>query len=443
MRVASHSYFACLLLGSFISAYLFYLGIDIAGAILLAVSWFLVPFLALNDRISFNGKNLSRTGWVPRIWTWLNAARGRLRIKDIEQVETQAIRSLKRGGNIFYRYQTIIRGKSTVFTISSGGERYRKLVKSVLSCLPDSVLDNRSIELRDHLADPREILRRADFARIPSVDVLESSDSAAGIRGRRTNTASYIQSDEEKESLQSLANELRLSGYLVQSLEAFRRALILKPADARLLFEFARCLHSFARVKHDDRLERRAIAALRLSERRAANDGELLARLGEWYFQIGEWKRAGSTFQYISEKVGENFRSARGMAEIALREGKIAHVIHHFSNAVRIAETPSLRRWSKCETDYFTHLNSDEEYMELEIGRINMLETVDNSRRTSLRIALFAMPLIIIGVSFDDALVANIGWAIASLSLFVWTALIFGARLLGQRIPYDLVESDD
>ena len=249
--------------------------------------------------------------------------------------------------------------------------------------------------------------------------------------------------DEKADDLRSLANELRLSGYLLQALEAFRRALILKPADARLLFEFARCLHSFAGMKHDKKLEQRALAALRLSERRGADDGELLMRLGEWYFQIGNWRRAGIAFRDAVERIGENFRTARGLAEIALREGKIAHVIHHFSTANRIAETPSLRRWSKCEADYFSHLNSDDEYMELEISRVNLLEGIDQSKKTALRIAFFGFPAIITGIILEDTLIANIGWAVSTVSLLVWTGLIMSGNLLAQRIPYQMMESDE
>ena len=151
------------------------------------------------------------------------------------------------------------------------------------------------------------------------------------------------------DDLRDLANELRVSGYFLQALEAFRRALLIRPRDGHLLFEFARCLHSFAGVERDPRLERRALAALRLSERRASGDDDMLVRLGEWYFQIGEWRRAGNVFNNALERLGENFRTARGLAELALRDGKIAHVIHHFSTANRVAETSSLRRWSKGE----------------------------------------------------------------------------------------------
>jgi tetratricopeptide (TPR) repeat protein len=318
------------------------------------------------------------------------------------------------------------------------------MLNSILPGLPENVLDARTIELRDHLQDPKETLMRAEFSRIPAADVLESSFRVSEKRAEKRPVRETASPEEERaDDLHSLGNQLRVSGYLFQALEAFRRALVLRPADARLLFDFARCLYSFAGVERDDRLERRALAALRLSERRAAKDGELLVRLGEWYFYIGEWRRAGNVFQNALDQLGENFRTARGLAEVALQDGKIAHVIHHFSTANRLADTPSLRRWSKSEAEYFSNLNSDDEYMELEIGRVNMLETVEISRRTSLRIAMYAFPLIVAGIFFEDNVVANIGWAIASVSLLVWTGLIITNRLLAQRIPYDLVESDN
>lgn len=447
IRVSPHSYFSALLLGTFFAAFLFYLELDLVAVILFAASWIFVPFFALRDKIAFDGRRLARTGVIPRVWSWLNTSRRRLRISDIEQVETQATRAIKRGGKVYYRYRTTLRGKGLSVSIASGGDDYRQMIKSILPCLSDNVLDNRSIELRDHLADPRETLIKAEVSRIPAADVLEGSFKSAGSTAKRPGSPAIksidLPADEKVDDLRSLANELRLSGHLLQALEAFRRALIVRPADARLLFEFARCLHSFAGLERDDKLERRALAALRLSERRGADDGELLVRLGEWYFQIGEWHRAVNVFQNAIERIGENFRTARGLAEIALREGKIAHVIHHFSTAGRIAETPSLRRWSESEAQYFSHLNADDEYMELEIGRVNMLETVEGSKKTALRISFFAFPLIVVGVLFEDALVANLGWAISTVSLVIWAGLIMSTRLLAQRIPYDMLESDD
>lgn len=448
IRVSPHSYLAVLLVSTFLAAFLFYLGLDLAGSILFGASWILIPFFALNDKISFDGRRLSRTGPLPRLWSWANSSRRRLKISDVEQVETQAVRTLKRGGNVLYRYRTVIRGKGLTITISSGGgEQYRQVVKAIFSRLSDNVLDHRSIELRDHLEDPKEILRKAELSRIPSADVLESSFRTGARGGHRSADSRSFPAgppaEEKAEDLRNLGNQLRLSGHLLQALEAFRRALIIRPSDAHLLFEFARCLYSFAGVERDDKLERRALAALRLSERRAADDAELMVRLGEWYFQIGEWRRSNALFKNAVERIGENFRVARGLAELALREGKIAHVIHQFRAACRLAESPSLRRWSKTEADYFSNLNSNDEYMELEIGRVNLLEVLENLKKTAVRITFFALPLIFAGILFDDSFVANIGWTVSGIGLLIWFALIFGTRLLGQRIPFELVETDE
>ncbi|MFZ1702401.1 MAG: tetratricopeptide repeat protein [Pyrinomonadaceae bacterium] len=445
VRISPQSYLTAVVLASFASAFLLYLEMDIAGLITLAAAWILIPSFGLNDRIQFDGKRLARTGIVPRGWAWITASRHRLRIVDIEGVETHAVRAVKRGGNVYYRYRVLIRGKGLSVAIASGGDDFRLIVKSILQNLDEDVLDTRSIELRDHLADPKDTLMRAESVRIPSAEALENSIRTVSKRVRMLPTvaASDETVDGKAEDLRSLANELRVSGHFLQALEAFRRALVLRPKDGRLLFEFARCLHSFADVRRDAKLERRALALLRLSERRADGDADLLVRLGEWYFQIGEWRRAGNVFQAALDRAGESFRTARGLAEIALREGKIAHVIHQFATATRVAGTPSLRRWSKAEAAYFSNLNSNEEYMELEISRVNMLDTVENSKKTALRITFVALPAILFGVLFEDYLIANIGWAVASVALLMWIVLIFSARTLSRRIPYELVDIDD
>ncbi|HRI04379.1 MAG TPA: tetratricopeptide repeat protein [Pyrinomonadaceae bacterium] len=443
IRVSPHSYFTALFLGTFLAALLFYLEIDIAGFAAFGISWIVLPFLALRDRISFDGKGLQRTGLLPQLWSWFNGSRRRLKITDIEQVETQSIRALKRGGSVHYRYRTILRGKGLSIAIASGGEDFRRMIKGILPKLEANALDVRSLELREFLSDPKETLMKAEFSRIPSADALESSISDFLTNKHRQKNGVALGDDEKVEDLRVLGNELRVSGYLPQALEAFRRALKIRGADGLLLFEFARCLHAFAGVKRDPRLERKALAALRLSERHVTDDGDLLSRLGEYYFSLGETRRAEIIFQRVFDHIGENFRAARGLAEMSLRDGKIAHVIHQFSTANRLATTPSLRRWTRAEADYFSSLNSDEEYMELEIGRVNMLETIERSKHTTLKITFLSFPLIAAGLFFEDSLVANIGWAASTVSLLIWTGLNISSRMLSHRIPYDLVESGD
>lgn len=443
IRVSPHGYFTALFLGTFFSALAFYLEFDPVGVVLFVASWVLIPFFALNDRVSFDGKRLERTGLVPRAWAWLNSSRRRLKLSDVEQVETAAVRTIRRGGIVYYRYRTSVRGKGISISFASGGDEYRRMIHAILPRLDDTLLDTRSIEVRDHLADTKETLMKAEFSRIPAADVLESYFRRSLPKRPRFDHVVAIEEGEKADDLRMLANELRVSGHLARSLEAFRRAIVLKPRDGWLLFEFARCLYAFAGVSHQPHLERRALAALRLSEKRANDDADLLTRLGEWYFSLGEYKRAGNLFEIVRDRLGENFRAARGLAEIALREGKIAHVIHHFDAANRSAETPALRRWSQAEADYFSRLNSDEDYMEMEISRVNMLETVERSKKTALRVAFFAFPFVAVGLTFDDSLIADIGWAVSTVSLLIWTGLILSSRMLSRRIPYELLGSED
>lgn len=444
VRVAPNHYVSAFFLGIFFASFFIYLEKDLWAIPILIFSFLILPFLAITDRIAFDGKRIVRTGILPRAWAWLNNYHYRLKLNDVEQVETQALRVLKSNGNVFYRYRTSLNGRDLKFVISSGGEEYRQMIKAIFPRLSENVLDNRSIELRDYLSEPKETLMKAEFAHIPSVEVLEDSFKGFEKHGKHDlRKPKNIEKDFERaEYMRRLGNELRLSGYLVQALEAFRRALVIKPHDAHLLFEFARCLGSYAGAERNEKLQRKSLAMMRLAEKRAKNDGELLARLGESYFQFGDWKRAQKTFQKSIEKFEESFRSLRGMAEIALREGKIAHVIHNFLAANRLAETPALRRWTQGEADYFSHLNSDEDYMDMEISRINLLETLERSKRTSLRIAVLGFPAIIIGITLNEDLIANIGWAVSSVALLIWTGMIMSINIFSSRIPYDLVEEE-
>lgn len=439
IRVSPNSYLIALFLHTFVTGFLVYLEKDYAALALFAASWIILPLLAWNDRIIFDGRRLTRTGWLPNFWARFNSTKYRLRIADVEQVESQALRALKRGGNVFYRYRTSLQGKGLKFAFASGGEDYRRIIHRLLPLISENALDNRSIELRDYLAEPKEVLMKAAFAHIPSADVLESSFNKLQKNNKIRHSKSIRDAAEEVEKadyLHGLGNELRLSGYLLQGLEAFRRALVLNPQDARLIFDFARCLHSLASSEKSEKLKKKAFAALRLAEKRGETDGELLARLGETYFQYGDWERASVAFDKAFETAKTNFRAVRGLAEIALREGKIGYVILHFAAAHRLAENPALRRWTQNENDYFSRLHSDEDYMEMEISRVNLLEGLEKTKKTSLKIAFFSFPFIVIGL-ISDGFVTDLGWTISGISLTLWTVLMLSQRMLATRIPMD------
>ncbi len=439
VRVLPLNYLAALLLLSFVAAFLLYLEADLYAFSLIAVSWIVIPILILQDRVVFDGRRISRTGLIPRKWANLTATRDRIKLNDIEHVQTSVLRTIKRGGNLIYTYRTTFVGKGKAFTIHSGGKSYREFVERVFSKLGEDVLDNRSIDLRDHLEDRLEVKRRAKIAEIPPADILEGNlkDPLP-----KLSSVTVSASSEKAAELHRLANELRVSGLLPQAVEAFRRAVLIMPRNGRLLFDFALCLRSYAALNQDRNVGRKALALMRLAERRAGDDGQLLTEIGEGYFQFGEWRRAGATFRKAIERAGERFRSLVGLAEIALHEGKIAHVIHNFTAASDLADTPAAKRWTKHEIEYFSRLNADEEYMELEVSRMNLLDTLGLIRGGALRIAVVGIPVIVIGLLFEENLVANVGWAISLIAFAVWTTVLILGHTLAARIPYELVEEE-
>lgn len=445
IRVSPNSYFVAVFLVSFLTAFLVYIERDIFALTLFAISWLTIPFLAWNDRIVFDGKHIFRTGFLPNLWATLSGKPRRLKVSQIEQIETQALRALKRGGNVFYRYRTSINGKGVRFAFASGGEDYRQMVGKLFKLVPEDVLDNRSLELRDYLKEPKETLMKAEFARIPSMEVLEDSlneftSPDRSLRSKRLNEFIEDEEVEKADYLRSLANELRMCGNLLQALETFRRALLLNPKDGWLIFEYARCLHSYGSLERNRKLVRKANAALRLAESRANQDADLLARIGETYFQYGDWKRSGKAF-YKTLSIAENsFRSLRGLAEIALREGKIAHVIHHFSSLSYFTKNSALKRWANGENEYFSRLNTDEEYMEAELTRISWLESIERKKRGILRFSLLTLVIVLFGVLFNET-VANIGWTAAFVSITIWIGLVLSQGLLSERCP--IIEAED
>ena len=442
VRTLPGGYLTALFVGSFVAALVAYLDYSTFAVSLAVVAWIAIPLLWFTDRIVFDGRRIRRTGLLPRLWLRATGIRDRLKTSDIEQVETTAFPGIKRGHNLYYTYRTTVTGKTARFVFSSGHRGYRNVVKALFPKVNEDVLDIASIDLRDYLADRRRLKQSALESDIPSTDVLDATvqDIRLGVNAPSVPSGE----DGEKASrLRKLANELRLSGRLVQAIEAFRRAAILRPRDARLLFEFAACIRSLAGSESDERLEHKALAMMRLAERHAGNDSELLARIGECYFQIGEWRRASIVFKRATDAFGESFRTLRGMAEVALREGKIAHVIHNFAAANEIATTESLRRWTKTEVDYFSHLNSNEEYMELEISRVNLIDTLSRTKRLAVRVNLLGLVIILVGLVFDDYLIANIGWAVAGITLVVWLAVLLMGKMLSPRIPFELMEDDD
>ena len=445
VRVSPGPYLTAISLLLLIALFLLYLELFAAAAALAVGSVVSVFVFAATDRVVFDGKRIRRTGVLPRIGYRMFGLRDRLKLTDIEQVDSQSVRGIRRSGRFPYRHRTTFRGKGIAMTVVSGGERYRKFVREVLGRLDPNVLDARSLELREYLSDPATIDRLIEQFRIPSAEVLEPSFKkwkAARNSDVLPGEGSGQEFSQKARELRDLGNRLRFSGSLIQAAEAFRRALRLDPRDGWVLFDLGRCLLSVAGYERDSKLHRRAVALMRLAERRAGEDGELLSRLGEAYFQVGDWKRANTAFRRAIDVLGDGFRAIRGLAEIALREGKIAHVIHNFGAANRSAENAALRRWAGTEADYFSRLNADDEYMELEVSRVNLLERLERNSRVAVRASFVGLLVLFGGLVFEQGMVANFGWAIIFIAVGLRLVLLIGRKMMTNRIPFELVERD-
>lgn len=446
IRAYAPSYAAAVLILTFFAALLFYFSYIIAGAASLTAGLLFIPLLAVFDRIIFDGRRLFRTGLLPRAWFRLHGMRNRIKIRSVDQVETHSTNAIRRGGRVYYTYRTTIFGNGKAITFGGGGRNYRRMIRALLPKFDERILDLRSFELAEYLYSPKDVRNLANEMKIPSSDFL------ADALVRRTPTRAESNESESHDvitdelrvgELRKIANRLRMSGSLVRAVEAFRRALRLEPRNGWLLLEFSRCLHSLAHVERNPKLNSRAEAALRLAERRAEHDSELLERIGETYRQFGDPKRAASVYILVVERVENCVRAVTGLAELALEEGKLAHVVHNFAAANRMAESASIRRWAKAEAEYFTRLSDDNEYMELEVSRMNLLDKLHRWRNIAFRIGLYSLPLIVAGSIFDEPLVTNTGWLVSGVSLLLWAAMSVLIRMLAPRIPFELLESDE
>ncbi|HEX7774169.1 MAG TPA: hypothetical protein VF435_17220, partial [Pyrinomonadaceae bacterium] len=382
VRVSPGPYLAFGSVITFVAALLLRAQHDVAALVLIAAAWLLVPVLALSDRIVFDGALLRRHGPLASLLKLLFGYRKQLAVDDFETVETQAVRTLRRGGRVRYRYRTQITGKGKEFVIVSGGRDYRKLVRELFPLIHESKLDNRSRDLRDYLNDPSFLNRKTQLSQLAPSDLLDvtKADFKLGRKLKRNadipETPATAEELERARLLRRLGNELRVSGRLREAGEAFRRALNVRPHGAWLIYDFARLLRSQASAQSDARLLSRARAALRLASIRAKNDVVLLPLIGESFLECGDARHARRALEKAVEIDSGNFKARVGLADIALREGKLAHVIHHYQEAARVSSEQALARYARSESDYYMQLNNDDDYLSAELRRINWLQSM-------------------------------------------------------------------
>lgn len=436
VRVSPGSYLAAASVLTFASALLLRSERDLLALAALSLAWLVIPVLALTDHIEFDGQFLVRRGPIPFLMRLLSGKRKELNLVDLEKVDTHAVRTLRRGGRVRYRYRTQVSGKNFEFVFASGGRNYREMVRHLFPVIHPDKLDLRTIELRDYLCEPKPLNTQAHSLQLASADVLEGAtqDFKLGGTRRGSETSEPVsQVDAERaELLGQVANKLRIAGRLSEAREAFRRALTAIPRDGRLIFQFARLLRSQAGTLSDPKLLSRARAALRLSARRAEHEPELLALVGESFLEWGETLRAQNSFQRVLDLEPQNFRARIGLANLALREGKLAHVIHQYRDAAGAATDSALSRHAKREADYYARLNDDDDYLISELRRINWLQHSLKVRRLAARVTNASI-LVALVAPYFDAGVAGICWYLASSSLIAWVSSLVAIKLLAKR----------
>jgi tetratricopeptide (TPR) repeat protein len=438
VRASSGPYLAAGSVVTFFSAMLLRVEYDALALLLITLSWLLLSLLALTDRIVFDGVYLQRRGLLASFLHLLFGYRKQLAVDDFETVETQAVRTLRRGGSVRYRYRTQISGKGKQFVIISGGRDYRRMVRELFPLIHENKLDGRTRDLRDYLNDPTFLERKAQLSQLASADVLEVSETEFKPRGKSKRpreiepVEATPQDFERAHVLRRLGNELRVSGRLREAGEAFRRALNVRPHGAWLIYDFARLLRSQASAQSDARLLSRARAALRLASIKARNDLVLLPLIGESFLECGDARQARLALQKVVELDSGNFKARVGLADIALREGKLAHVIHHYHEAARVSSEQALARYARSEGEYYMQLNNDDDYLATELRRISWLQTVTRVRRLALRVTNFSVLLALLG-GLLDPLAASVGWSFASSALIIWLLTLGATKFLFSR----------
>ncbi|HLA12579.1 MAG TPA: hypothetical protein VJ023_18475 [Pyrinomonadaceae bacterium] len=435
IRVSPGAYLAAASVLTFSSGLLLRSQEDLWALICLTAAWLLIPLLALSDRIAFDGVRLVRQGPLPFLLRVFSGRERQLRLPDFERVDTHAVRTLRRGGRVRYRYRTQISGRGGVFVFASGGKNYRRMVEVLFPLIDEEKMDVRTRELRHYLIDPQTLNREVAALNLASDDVLDGATANFKLKSER---GDQLQSEltaadiARATQLKLLGNKLRIGGRLREAGEAFRRALLVLPKDGWLIYDFARLLRSLASAQDDVRLLSRSRAALRLAELRAGPDGRLFSSIGESYLECGEIERAQRAFQKAIEFGKEKFRAHLGLAEVALRTGKLAHVIHQYRDAAESSSEKALLSYSRREADYYALLNDDDEYLSSELRRMNWLQQFVRIRRLAAR-STNASILVALLAPYVEPGVAGLAWALATSSLVGWVLSLFLGRVFAVR----------
>lgn len=363
-----------------------------------------IVVVAAFDRIEFDGEVIRHRGLLAFLLTHLFRIRRELPISEVEAITTETLRLSFATGDARISYHTRISGAVSEIVIRSHRSTYAPFIKALVSKVGPHKLDPRSSEIYEYFATGNALkgspVLKSDIAAMPPP------------------------------LLRRIGNALRLAGKLAQASSYFRVAYEKEPRNPQLLYEMSRFFHSSAQTE-DTRLLQRSDACLRLASRLAVNEPALLERIGEAFFERTDFKRAGECFRRALALDPERFRANIGLAEIALRDGKLAHVAH-FYHAAASSRDVALARMAGREARYYERLMEDDDFLEGELRRIKISNQIRWARRLAAT-TFFSAWLVGGIVGRFSQMIEQFGWAIMAMSGILWLALMCTTRLFRRR----------
>jgi tetratricopeptide (TPR) repeat protein len=378
------------------------------GLVALALAvWALVAPLAVAvifDHIEFDGQVIGHRGPLAFLLSRIARVRRELAIAEIETITTETSSLSFASGDARLIYHTRISGGGMEIIIRSHRAAYAPFIKQLFRAVGPHKLDPRSFELFEYFESGNSLKQspvlRSEIAAMPAP------------------------------LLRRLANSLRLAGRLAQASSYFRIAYEREPRNPELLYEMSRFFHSSAQTE-DARLLQRSDACLRLASRLAAGTPDLLERIGEAFFERLDYKRASDCFRRALADDPARFRANVGLAEIALRDGKLAHAAH-FYNAAAASSDVALARMARREASYYERLVGDDDFLEAELRRIRTANQVRWARRLSA-LTFFGAWFIAGLVGRFYPIIEDFGWAVMATSGLVWCGAAFTMRYFRRR----------
>jgi tetratricopeptide (TPR) repeat protein len=363
-----------------------------------------IAIAAFLDRIELDSQSITHKGPLALVLSLAFGTNRRLAISDIEAITTETLSFSFANGDTRITYHTRISGAGFEVAVRSHRAAYVSFIKALFRLAGPHKLDPRSHELFEYFESGKDVkhfpLLKHEIETMPA------------------------------SLLRRIGNSLRLAGRLSQASSYFRIAYEKEPRNPELLYEMSRYLRSSARTR-DPRMLQRSDACLRLASRLAREEPDLLERIGEVFFERLDYKRAADCFRRVLEFDASRFRANVGLAEIALRDGKLAHVAHYY-NAASASADLALAKLARREAGYYQRLMGDDDFLEAELHRIRAVNQIRWARKLSALIFLIAWSVASILGRFVLP-VQSYGWALMVTSGLVWCVCTLALQYFRNR----------